>query len=68
MPFEIMSWNICYSRRAIGEFEDFAFPKRMKSIMNIIFEQSADIIYLQEVHEYHRPNIEDRLGSVYKCF
>jgi len=49
--YKVLSFNICYSKRAEGVFERFSSDKRIEQIFQLLSDENADIICLQEVYE-----------------
>ncbi len=58
---KVISWNICYSRRNTGEYENFSIKNRISKITKLISEQNADVIFLQEIHE----SVKNQLNELY---
>lgn len=52
-----MTYNICWSRRATGQFEEYSWANRKQSVYQLLktnlptTERTADLLFLQEIHQ-----------------
>lgn len=44
------TYNINYSRRAIGEYEKYNFNNRKQHIYQFLAMLNADVLHIQEIH------------------
>lgn len=63
MTSSILQYNICFSRRAVGEFSKYNWNNRKDEILEIIIKKNASIVCLQEVHESYIDHIESNLNA-----
>ena len=55
----ILTWNVSFSRRTIGQYEKLSWAYRKDAIIDVLKKSNADIICLQEIHSDEKVNYID---------
>lgn len=58
-----VSFNICWSRRATGEFDDYSLLARIHKVCKFLHTENADIMFLQEVPTGYKGIFEEEFDG-----
>src|SRR6516164_6542159 len=59
----LITYNICYSRRAVNEHAKYALENRWKDVCKLIQSTSSDVLFLQEVLSKNQGEVRANLAD-----